>query len=55
MPAKIGMQFAEGGCHLYHFANDTEKLDKAHGAVLGAVSWSDTPVTALPNNYGTVP
>ncbi|MCO5196533.1 MAG: thymidine phosphorylase [Anaerolineae bacterium] len=55
MPAKIGMQFAEGDVICTIFANDTEKLDKAHGAVLGAVSWSDTPVTALPNNYGTVP
>lgn len=54
MPAKIGMQFAEGDTICTVFANDTEKLDKAHDAVLAAITWSDTPIAPLPHCYGVI-
>ena len=54
MPAKVGMQYAAGDTICTIYANDTEKLDEAHDAILAAISWSDSAVPSLPHDYGTV-
>jgi pyrimidine-nucleoside phosphorylase len=54
MPAKVGMHFNAGDTICTVYANDTEKLDVAHNAILEAITWSDSAVASLPHNYGTV-
>lgn len=54
MPAKVGASFSQGDPICTIYANDTERMDRAHDAVQAAITWSDERVKPLPHGYGVI-